>query len=134
MRILQVGNANFGYVMAKELRKKGIECDLLISHQQISGSSFSINDPKNHDGELSSYPNWMFFYNRDRKGKTIEIIRKMRKYDIIHAYNTLPSYAMLSGKPYITQTGGDELRIKAFEKSLTGYLLKRSYKKVLQES
>jgi glycosyltransferase involved in cell wall biosynthesis len=129
MRILQAGNANFGYVMAKELRKRGIEADLLVSYQQISGSNFSINDPKNHDDELSSYPNWMFFYDRDKKRKTIDILQKMRKYDIIHAYNTLPTYAMLSGKPYIAGTGGDDLRKKAFEKSLTGFLLNRAYKK-----
>jgi glycosyltransferase involved in cell wall biosynthesis len=56
----------------------------------------------------------------------------MKNDDIIHAYNATPIHAMLSNIPYIAQTGGDELRIKAFEKSLTGYLLKRSYKKADQ--
>ena len=56
----------------------------------------------------------------------------MKKYDIIHAYNATPIHAMLSGKPYLAQTGGDELRIKAFEKSVTGFLLKRAFKKANQ--
>ena len=129
MRILQAGNANFGYIMAKELRRRGVEADLLVSHQAVSGQNFSINDPRNHDPDMDSYPDWMIFYDRDKKIKTFHILQTMKKYDLICAYNTLPSYAMLSGKPYIAVTGGDELRKKAFERSVTGYLLKRAYKK-----
>jgi len=53
----------------------------------------------------------------------------MKNYDLIHAYNAVPIHAMFSGIPYLAQSGGDDLRIKAFEKSLTGFLLKRAYKK-----
>ena len=129
MRILQAGNANFGYIMARELRRRGIEADLLISYQTISGQNFSINDPKSHDPGISSYPDWVIFYDRDKKTKTFSIIQAMKKYDLVCAYNTLPLHAMLSGRPYVAVTGGDELRKKAFERSLTGYMLKRAYKK-----
>jgi len=128
MRILQAGNANFGYVMARELRKKGIEADLLISKQIISGRA-SINDPIQHDHDLDSYPEWVVFDEINKRTKVFNIIKMMKNYDIIHAYNAVPIHAMFSGRPYIAQSGGDDLRIKAFEKSLTGYLLRRAYKK-----
>ncbi len=131
MRILQAGNSNFGYVIARELRKKGIETDLLISKQIISGKA-SINDPLSFDPNLDSYPDWIIFGDINRRSKVFNIMKIMKKYDLIHAYNALPIHAMLSGKPYIAQSGGDDLRIKAFEKSLTGYLLRRAYKKANQ--
>jgi glycosyltransferase involved in cell wall biosynthesis len=132
LRILQVGNANFGYVMAKELRKRGIESDLLISKQIISGPNASINDPRSHDSEIESYPEWVHFAPINSRTKIFEITKIMKKYDIIHAYNATPIHAMFSKIPYIAQSGGDDLRIKAFERSITGYLLKRSYKKANQ--
>jgi len=131
LRILQAGNSNFGYVMAKELRKRGIEADLLISKQIISGSA-SINDPLLHDQELDSYPEWVIFGEINKRTKISNIIKMMRKYDIIHAYNAVPIHAMLSRKPYVAQSGGDDLRLKAFERSITGYFLRKAYKKANQ--
>jgi glycosyltransferase involved in cell wall biosynthesis len=134
MKILQSGNANFGYVLAKELRKRGIETDLLISKASISGVgiygiSASINDPLTHDKDLKSYPDWIIFDDIDKKSKVFSIAKLMKNYDIIHAYQATPIHAMISGKPYVISTGGDDLRKKVFEKSLTGFFLKRSYKK-----
>lgn len=132
MRILQAGNANFGYVMARELRKKGIETDLLISKQIISGSDASINDPLSHDKNLDSYPDWVIFGDINKRTKIFNIANIMKKYDLIHAYNAVPIHAMFSKRPYLAQSGGDDLRIKAFEKSITGYLLRRAYRKADQ--
>lgn len=132
MKILQAGNANFGYVLAKELRKRGIESDLLISQEIISGVDASINDPLSHDRNIDSYPDWVHFGPINSRMKIFEITKIMKKYDLIHAYNAVPIHAMFSGKPYLAQSGGDDLRKKAFEKSLTGYLLRRSYKKADQ--
>jgi len=131
LRILQAGNSNFGYIIAKELRKRGIETDLLISKQIISGQA-SINDPINYDKDLDSYPEWVIFGEINKRTKIFDIIKKMKNYDLIHAYNAVPIHAMISGKPYVAQSGGDDLRIKAFEKSITGYLLRRAYKKADQ--
>jgi len=132
MRILQVGNANFGYVMARELRKKGFEVDLLISKQMIAGTITQINDPLNYDKDLEYYPEWVYDYDRNKTSKIFHIIRLMRKYDLIHAYNTLPIHAMLSGKPYLAQSGGDDLRKTAFRKTIQGFFLKTAYKKANQ--
>ncbi len=129
MRILQAGNPNFGYVMARELRKRGVEADLLVSRQAVTGPDLSINDPTSHDPGAGACPDWVIFYDRDGTGKTARVIRAMKGYDLVSAYNTLPIHAMLSGRPYVAVTGGDELRRKAFERSVTGYLLRRAYRK-----
>ena len=131
MRILQAGNSNFGYVLARELRKKGIETDLLISKQIITGRA-SVNDPLSYDKDLQDYPDWVIFGEINRRSKVFSITKLMKNYDLIHAYNAVPIHAMLSGTPYIAQSGGDDLRIKAFEHSLTGFLLRRSYRKADQ--
>jgi len=60
MKILQVGNANFGYVMTKELRKRGIKADLLIPKQMIEDTMTEINNPLNHDKELDQLPKWIY--------------------------------------------------------------------------
>lgn len=114
--------------MAKELRKNGIESDLLISKEIISGPNASINDPRSHDKEIQDYPEWVHFAPINSRTKIFQITKFMKNYDVIHSYNATPIHAMISGVPYIAQAGGDELRIKAFEKSITGYLLKRAYK------
>jgi glycosyltransferase involved in cell wall biosynthesis len=134
VKILQAGNPNFGYIMARELRKRGIEADLLISKKAISGIgaygvTASINDPLSHDSNLESYPDWIIFDDIDKKSKIFHIAKLMKKYDIIHAQEATPIHAMFSGKPYVVGAVGDDLRKKAFEKSITGFFLRMAYKK-----
>ena len=52
MRILHTGNPVSGYIMTRELRKRGIEADLLIEKFQIEGSFLSINNSLDHDKSL----------------------------------------------------------------------------------
>jgi glycosyltransferase involved in cell wall biosynthesis len=129
MKILQTGNANFGYVIARELRKRGIESDLLISKQIISGKGNTVNDPLNLEKDLSDYPDWVHFYDLQKAGWKTFILKEMRKYDLIHAYMELPIFAMFSLKPYVAQSGGDDLRDLAFQNTLRGRLLRMAYKK-----
>ena len=75
MRILQAGNANFGYVLAKELRKRDIESDLLISREIISGTDASINDPLSYDTNIDSYPDWVHFGPINSRMKVFEITK-----------------------------------------------------------
>jgi len=132
MKILQAGNANFGYIMARELRKRGIESDLLLSNDLERDSDLSINHPLNHDKDINSLPDWVFFKDTRWGRRKMSVIKTMRKYDLIHTYNEMPLNSMFSGRPYLAQTGGDELRIKAFEKSFSGYLLKKGLQKANQ--
>ncbi len=133
MKILQAGNPNLGYIMARELRKRGIEADLLISKKSISGIGYygdaSTHDPLSYDSDLKSYPDWIIFDDIDKKSKIFHIAKLMRKYDLIHAQQATPIHAMFSGKPYVVGAVGDDLRKKTFEKSITGFLLRMAYKK-----
>lgn len=130
MKILQAGNANFGYVLARELRKIGIDSDLLISKQIISGKTLSVNNPINLDKSLGgSLPDWVHFYDLDDGNWKYSVIKQMRKYDLVHAYMELPIFAMFSLKPFLAQSGGDDLRDLAFKKSVKGFLLRKAYRK-----
>jgi len=120
--------------MARELRKRGIETDLLISKKSISGVgpygvTGSINDPLSYEKDLKSYPDWIIFDDIDKKSKIFHISKLMKKYDIVHAQEATPIHAMFSGRPYIVGAVGDDLRKKVFEKSLTGLFLRMAYKK-----
>jgi glycosyltransferase involved in cell wall biosynthesis len=130
MKILQSGYVAFGYVMAKELRKRGIESDLLVPKQFMEGKDEISNNPLSLDEELTdSLPEWVITYDLKKKGWQYTVLRTMRKYDLIHANMELPIFAMMSGKPYIAQSIGDDLRELAFKKSVKGFLLQRAYKK-----
>ena len=130
MNVLHVGNADSGYVIAKELRKKGLNCDFLTSKQMVYGKNQSVSNPLNFDAELEgNLPSWMQFYDLNEKGWKYNLIKKMRKYDLIHAYMESPIFAMFSLKPIISQSVGDDLRELAFQKSIRGYLLRRAYHK-----
>lgn len=135
MRILHVGNTTMGYVMARELRKRGFESDLLVLPTMIERENYwPINDPLTQEKNLKEYPPWVSFFPKTNNKilKLIKMIKIMRKYDLIHAYTNLSRIAMLSGKPYLAEGGGDDIRVHAFEKSLRGYLLRRAYKKADQ--
>jgi len=130
MNILHVGNADSGYVIAKELRKKGLDCDFLTPKQMVFGKNQSVSNPLNFDNDLKGeLPPWMHFYDLNEKGWKYQLIKKMRKYDLIHAYMESPIFAMFSMKPIISQSVGDDLRELAFQKSTKGFLLRRAYHK-----
>ena len=56
MKILHAGNmANLGYTITRQLRKNGIEADLLMQKNPPKGS-----DPIRFDPELDNeYPEWV---------------------------------------------------------------------------
>jgi len=129
MKILHVGNVGTAYVIVRELRKRGIDSNLLIEKQQIEGLA-SINNPIKFDKGLDgSIPEWVNFYSTNEKNWKFNLLKKMRKYDLIHAYMGLPIYAMFSCKPYVAQSVGDDLRVIAFKKSVKGLLLRMAYRR-----
>jgi len=125
MKVLHAGNmANLGYVISKQLRKEGIDVDLLLDP---SGS-----DPTSFDPTLKDiFPNWLILYDRKKFDWKIKIIKKMRdnKYDLIHSYVELPIFAYLSGRTYLAQTMGSDFRELALTNSIRGFLLRKAYKK-----
>src|SRR5690242_12802468 len=124
MRVLVAGNlANTGYQIAKSLRGKGIDAELLIKKNDLP-----IHDPKSFD-DIISYPTWIKFWDGTRKSWKFQIISTMKKYDIIHASTELPIFAMFSGNPYIAMATGDDIIELAQKKTVKGLLLKMAYKR-----
>lgn len=128
MRILHVGNADSGYVITKELRKIGWDCEFITPKQMIYGINEKVSNPLNFDDDLKDeLPEWMSTYDLNEKGWKRKLIKKMRQYDLIHAYMEAPIFGLFSGKPMISQSVGDDLRELAFKNSLKGLLLRKAY-------
>jgi len=124
VKLLVAGNlANTGYFLASKLREAGISAELLMERNPDF-----VSDPLN-TGELSSnYPVWIKFWDRSRKWK-IQIVLKMRRYDLISAATELPIFALFSFKPYIAVATGSDMRELAHLNSLKGILLRLAYRK-----
>jgi len=129
MKILHAGNVGSGYTITKELRKKGIDAELIVNETQISGFA-SVNNPLKFDSELKGdLPSWFHTFKANRKGWKTSILKKMREFDLIHAYGELTYFAMVSRKPYVTQVVGDDIRVTAYGKTFRGFLMKTAYKR-----
>lgn len=128
MKILHAGNmANLGYLAARELRKSGLDVDLLLEKNSPKGS-----DPKRFDPLLNeNYPEWILFFDKKKSSWKYDIIKVMRnkKYDLIHAYVELPIFAYVSRRPFIAHSQGSDFRELAFSNSVKGMLLRKAYKK-----
>ena len=109
MKILFAGNmANLGYFIAKQLRIHNVDVTLLMENNPVITS-----DPTKNDKSLEGkFPTWIKFYDRSSKTWPLQIIREMRKkkYDLIIAFVELPMFAQFSGKPFVVQTQGSDLR------------------------
>jgi len=128
MKILHAGNmANLGYTITRQLRKNGIEADLLMQKNPPKGSDPIRFDPEIHN----EYPEWIEFFDKSKWSWKINVIKKMRdkKYDLIHAYVEFPIFAYFSSKTIVSNTQGSDFRELAFTNSLRGILLRRAYKK-----
>ncbi|MEO9277735.1 MAG: glycosyltransferase family 4 protein [Nitrososphaera sp.] len=124
MRVLIAGNlANTGYYIAKLLRTKGIDTDLLMKKNDLI-----VHDPRSLDNMIE-YPEWIKFWDGTKRNWKLAIVRMMKKYDIIHASTELPIFALFSRKPYIAMTTGDDIVELAQQKTIKGILLKCAYKK-----
>ena len=123
-RILYVGNlVNHGYYLVKKLREEGILIDLLL---RVNPKE--TEDPKFLEKDLVNYPEWIKFV--DVKGNwKWNVIKFMKKYDLIQASTEFPIFSLFSGKPYIAFATGSDIIELAHKKSFKGILLRLSYHK-----
>ena len=128
MKILHAGNmANLGYIISKNLRKEGIEAELLMEEQPNE-----MSDPLNIDPSLNGkYPVWIKFFNKNKSSWKINVLKIMRnkKYDLIHSYVEFPIFSYISRRSFLVYAQGSDLRELAFSNSFRGQLLRRAYKK-----
>jgi len=118
---------NLAYVITRQLRRNGIDVELLMEKNPPKNS-----DPILFDPDLKNeYPNWIHFYDKSKSSWKLELIKKLRnkKYDLIQAYVELPIFAYLAHRPYIAHTQGSDLREMAMTNSTRGILLRKAYKK-----
>lgn len=118
---------NLAYVITRQLRKDGVEADLLLERNPTKTSDPFIFDPSLNN----NYPTWFYLFDKSKPSWKKEVIKKMRekKYDLIHAYVEMPIFAYLSRRPFIAHTQGSDLREMAFTNSIRGILLRRAYKR-----
>jgi len=128
MRILHAGNmVNLGYVVVNNLRKVGVDADLLTEK-----NPHKMSDPVNIDSSLKeNYPDWIKLFDKKKANWKIDVLKTMRdkKYDLIHSYVEFPIFSYISRRPFLAYAQGSDLRELAFSKSLKGNLLRRAYKK-----
>lgn len=123
MKVLVAGNlVNHGYFHVKSLRKMGLDIELLIKK-----NSRQEDDPKCFDLELQEYPSWIKFWDQSKSSWKLDIVRIMKKYDVIHASTELPIFALFSGKPFIAIPTGSDILELVYQKNLKGILLKIAY-------
>ena len=56
------------------------------------------------------------------------VINLMRRYDVIHSYESSPMYARFSGKPYVIQPVGGDLTILPFMNTIAGRMQLEAYR------
>jgi len=118
---------NLAYVISRQLRKDGIDSELIMEKNPPKNS-----DPLLFDPDLNNeYPDWIHFYDKSKSSWKFELIKKLRdkKFDLIHAYVELPMFAYLSQRPYVANTQGSDFREMALSNSSRGILLRRAYRK-----
>lgn len=125
-KILIAGNmVNQGFVTASKLRERGVNVELLMEKNPKTTA-----DPAYLDSNLKdNYPDWINFFDKKNQNWKFDIIRLMKKFDLIHAWVEFSIFASFSGKPFIANTQGSDFRELSISKSLRGILLRRAYKK-----
>jgi len=125
LHLLIAGNlANTGYYVTSKLREYGVKADLLMQKDPPFPS-----DPKNTE-KLSGgrYPDWIKTFDK-RKNWKRQVIRIMRRYDVISAATEFPIFALFSAKPFVAVATGSDLYYLAQSKSLRGFLIRMAYRR-----
>ncbi|MFM7796460.1 MAG: glycosyltransferase family 4 protein, partial [Candidatus Nitrosotenuis sp.] len=125
-RILIAGNmVNQGFVTARELRKLNVDVSLLMEKNPSL-----MSDPAYLDSNLKdNYPEWIYFFDKKNRNWKFDVIRIMRKFDLVHAWVEFPIFALLSGRPFIANTQGSDFRELRRSKTFKGFLLNLAYKR-----
>jgi glycosyltransferase involved in cell wall biosynthesis len=153
MRILILGNmANDGYAVAKGLWDMNVDVDLAVNL-----SDFGMALPEWEDGNMKDNVDpynikreqientldnrskriiYFDFLNKTKSKRAIfakiktriQLIKKMREYDIVEAHVPYPIYSQFSGNPYVTYDAG-WIRYLPYDTSIKGKLARRGYSK-----
>lgn len=146
MKIVHFFNINNNaYIIAKFLRRKGIEAEIIVdrgdflhgmpSWEEEIDDDMSKGDRLNLEEQTKwTPPDWVKYVE---KGKylgryglySFKLIQMLREYDILHAYTMAPIWAQFVGRPYVANSTGSDLDILAFENNHKGWLMRRGFRK-----
>ncbi len=92
-KILIAGNmVNQGFVTFSKLRERGVNVELLMEKNPKT-----TNDPAYLDSNLKdNYPDWINFFDKKNRNWKFDIIRLMKKFDLIHAWVEFSIFASFS--------------------------------------
>lgn len=136
---------NYPYIVTKLLRRKGIDAELIVDISDILPNMLpfweeyniklkkwkDISQIKKIIDEYS--PSWVKYI---KKGKflgrygsySINLLKMLKKYDIIHAYTMGAIWAQFSNRPYIATATGADIRELSKQRNIKGYLMRRGFK------
>jgi glycosyltransferase involved in cell wall biosynthesis len=125
LKLLIAGNlVNYGYFLTKNIREHGIDAHLLMEKYPKKSQ-----DPLYFENNLLDYPEWIEFWDNKNWNWKYQIIKKMRRFDLIQSSTELPIFSLFSEKPNISFTTGSDIIELAQENSIRGFLLRLAYRK-----
>lgn len=125
MKILHIGDIRaYALTLVTALRGEGIDAELVIAADKAQNFSWA---------GLNERPVWIY----EIKKKNVlnkffgyaKFYLKTREYDLLHAYSLASNFALLTGKPYISQAMGTDLREYAFGSGIGPMLYRNSLKR-----
>jgi glycosyltransferase involved in cell wall biosynthesis len=127
VRVALLGNlCNTAYTFAKALRAHGVGAEVFVTERearQIAGS------PEWEDPEIDSrHTPWIHYYDQRRPRSLLATTRALRAYDIVHAFGLPNTYCQFLGRTRIAHALGADLKEVAYERSLRGVLMRRSFR------
>jgi glycosyltransferase involved in cell wall biosynthesis len=109
LRVNFLGNiCNYGYVIAKLLRRRGIEARLWFNHTEDIRYRPEAEDPELKEG----YPEWITSFHLPKwryrffAKQTWNLLHALGDCDVIHTTQNGPLYAMLTRRPYVFTNSG----------------------------
>ena len=132
---LYCSNANMAYLIAKFLRRKGIEADVFVDRTP----DFKCNLPSWEEGRSKELPSWVKLVDVDLKrmvhGRNERrFLKQLSDCDLIHTIGEAGIWSSFTKKPYLYWSYGFDLDILPFKSNgpkerLLSYLQRRTLKK-----
>ncbi len=130
-------NANMAYLIAKLLRRKGLESNVFVDENPL----FESNLPYWEEGNTEQLPSWVKFINVDLKRIVVrghaerKFLNELSECDIIHTIGESAIWAYFTRTPYLYWSYGFDLDILPFKTgSIKNLLLSSLQRRALNKA
>ena|GEM_PF-4511189 len=125
MKVLHIGDIRaYALTLVIALREEGIDAELVIAANKAQNFSWA---------GLKERPMWVHEVKKNRFLTKFfgyaKCYLKTREYDLLHTYSLASNFALFTGKPYISQAMGTDLREYAFGSGIGPMLYRNSLKR-----